>query len=52
MPRRGFVILATGFNDQQWARIQAVLEKLGWKPYRLLKTAVLEFVERHEKSRK
>ena len=48
MPRRGFVLVQTGLNDRQWSRVQTVLDKLEWSAYRLVKTAVLEYVRRIE----
>lgn len=52
MPRRGFVLVQTGLNEEEWSRVSRILERLGWSTYRLVKTALLEFVDRHEKDRK
>lgn len=52
MPRRGFVLVQTGLNDEEWSRVERILKQLGWSTYRLVKTAILEFVGRHEEDRK
>ncbi len=52
MPRRGFVLVQIGLNEAEWSRVERILEKLGWSTYKLVKTAILEFVDRHEKDRK